>query len=114
MFGNPKNEAALHILPLMGNEAYKYYYNNAYSPLKCSVVYLKRKIRVNVEFDNDTVKYLGVWMNPGDLNGMYNVAVEPCTALYDNPVNAEKANVGSYVKAKEEIKFALKLTYNEE
>ncbi len=108
--GNPDKNAP-HILPDIGNKHYKYYYNQSLSPLKCGMVYPKSQTEVTVEFDNDTVKYLGFWVNPGDLNGMYNLAVEPCTALFDDPINAEKANAASYIKANSETTFTLKIYY---
>lgn len=108
--GNPDKNAP-HILPDIGNKHYKYYYNQSLSPLKCGMVYPKSQTEVTVEFDNDTVKYLGFWVNPGDLNGMYNLAVEPCTALFDDPINAEKANAASYIKAHSKAEFTLKMYY---
>ncbi len=111
--GNPDKDAP-HILPDEGNKHYKYYYNKAKSPLKCGMVYPESCAEVTVEFDNDTVKYLGFWVNPGDLNGMYNLAVEPCTALFDNPVNAEKANAASYIKTQQKVEFTLKMSYKKE
>ncbi len=79
--------------------------------MKCGIVYPESKIEVTVEFDNNIVKYLGLWVNPGDLNGMYNLAVEPCTALYDNPINAQKANAASYIKSHDKVGFTLKMSH---
>lgn len=108
--GNPCEETA-HILPPRGNPCYKFYYTKEKSPLRCGVVYPQSKREVTVEFDNDVVKYFGIWMNPGSLNGMYTLAIEPCTALYDSPVNAEKANAASYIKAGEKVEFTFKMSY---
>lgn len=108
--GNP-DKSKPNVMPDTGNKHYKYYYNQSISPLKCGMVYPESNTEVTVEFDNDTVKYLGFWVNPGDLNGMYNLAVEPCTALFDSPINAEKANAASYIKANSEITFTLKMYY---
>ena len=102
-----------HVLPEIGNKKYKIYYTEEKTPLKCGIVYPKSKIEVAVEFDNDIVKYLGLWVNPGDLNGMYTMAVEPCTALYDSPVNAEKANAASYIKARDKVEFTMKMSYKQ-
>lgn len=113
MFGNTEpGEKALH-LPDVGNKQYKFYYTEAKPPIKCGVVYPKSKLQINVEFDNDIVKYFGLWVNPGDLNGMYNIALEPCTALYDNPVNAEKVGACSYIPAHKTVEFTLKMKFEE-
>ena len=106
-----RNEQTAHILPKRGNKKYKIYYAEEKFPLKCGIVYPESKIEVTVEFDNNIVKYLGLWVNPGDLNGMYNLAVEPCTALYDNPINAQKANAASYIKSHDKVEFTLKMSH---
>lgn len=110
--GNP-DKSSPHILPPResGIKHYKYYYNEENSPLICGMVYPKCGRKITMKFNNDIVKYLGFWVNPGDLNGMYNLAVEPCTAPFDSPVKAEKVNAASYIKAKGKIEFILKLSY---
>ncbi len=110
--GNPDKNAP-HILPPKknANKHYKYYYNESKAPLICGMTYPNSNRKISVEFDNDTVKYLGFWVNPGDLNGMYNLAVEPCTAPFDDPIHAEKVNAASYIKAHGKAEFLLKLSY---
>lgn len=113
MFGAPKSDKTAHILQQKGNKHYKFYYTQAKPPIKCGIVYPESKKKILVEFDNEIIKYLGLWMNPGDFNGMYNFALEPCSALYDNPVNAKQGNAASYIKAGEIIDFTLKIGYEE-
>ncbi len=108
--GNPTGD--VHYLPNIGNKNYKFYYTNTVSPLKCGVVYPKSKKEVNVELNNSVIKYFGVWVNPGDLNNMYNIALEPCSAPYDSPENAQNKNVCSYLQPKEKVEFTLKMSYN--
>ena len=110
--GNPDKNAP-HRLPARGSKEYKYYYSEARAPLICGIAYPKNGTEVTVKFDNDTVKYLGFWINPGDLNGMYTIAVEPCTALYDSPVMAEKVNATSCIKAYQKVDFTLKMSYKQ-
>ena len=109
VIGEPSGN--VRFLPDLGNKNYKFYYTNTVSPLKCGVVYPKSNIEVTVEFDNDVIKYFGVWVNPGDLNRMYNIAIEPCSAPYDSPIRAQKENVCSYIMPKEKIEFTLKMSY---
>ncbi len=109
MSGNPTGD--MRFLPDFGNKCYKFYYTNTVTPLRCGVVYPKSKIEVSVEFDNDVIKYFGVWVNPGDINEMYNIAIEPCSAPYDSPVNAEKENVCSYLMPNDKVEFTLKMSY---
>ena len=67
----------------------------------------------DIVFDNDTVKYLGLWFNPGDLNGMYNLAIEPCSAPYDTPLKANAAQKGSFIEANSSVRFSLKIIFDE-
>ncbi len=114
MFGMPEFVEKAHILPERGAiKQYKYYYTEAKGPVKCGVAYPNSKVQIALEFDSDVVKYLGLWVNPGDLNGMYNIALEPCTALYDDPINAEKANASSVIKSGETVEFTLKINCKE-
>lgn len=110
MYGTTEREEILHILPKKGPREYKFYYKNACTPLQTGVVYPESGVTANITFDNDIVRYLGLWVNPGDLNGMYNLALEPCTALYDNPVNAEAAGAASYIKAHDTVTFTMQFT----
>lgn len=91
---------------------YKYYHTQAKVPMKCGVFYPTRKLRVSVEFEGDAVRYFGAWVNRGGLNDMYNIALEPCTALYDDPVNAEKGNAQSVLNAGQLVEFTMKLSYD--
>ena len=91
-------------------ESYKYYITEAFSPLVCGIDY-GNKEKVIISFEGDIVRWLGVWMNNGSLKGMYNIALEPCTAPYDSPVNAEKENVGSVIESKGVVRFAMHLKY---
>lgn len=111
MFGNPESESTAHMLPDIGNKNYKFYFTKSLPNLKCGIIYPKSKMEVKVESSNDVIKYLGVWINPGDLNDMYNIALEPCSAPYDSPENAQKENVCSYISPKGKIEFSLKISY---
>lgn len=112
MFGSPESESTAHILPHPVYKNYKFYYTEPIKNLKCGVVYPQSQMQVNLEVDNDVIKYLGIWVNPGDLNNMYNIALEPCSAPYDSPINAQKENVCSFIAPKDGIEFTLKISYN--
>ena len=106
MFGNRKEK--LNILCENGaDKEWKYYYNKALIPLSCSVRYPLSRYTISVNCDSEIIKYLGVWMNPGDLNDMYNIALEPCSALYDSPLKSKETC--SYIKANETVEFVLRI-----
>ena len=116
-FGNPPAMEKAHILEKYGtNKEYKYYYDNAKIPMECSVCYPRTCHKINFSFEGDVVRYLGIWMNPGDLNGMYNLAIEPCTAPYDTPIKALEKGKGSYILPRAKVEFILRIKgeyYNE-
>ena len=111
MFGTPKHRPNV-LCEKGADKEWKYYYSKPLTPLSCSVNYPHSRRRVSVKSDSEAIKYLGVWMNPGDLNGMYNVALEPCTAMYDSPEKA--GETCSYIKANDTVEFALKIGINGE
>ncbi|MBR2861015.1 MAG: hypothetical protein IKB86_04175 [Clostridia bacterium] len=94
------------------NKQWKFYYIGAITPFECAIKYPLSKKRVNISFDNQVIKYLGLWMNEGFLNGMYNVAVEPCSALYDAPNKAKETC--SFIPAGDKIEFTLKINIEKE
>lgn len=109
-FGNPPDMEYANILQKCGeNKEYKYYYDYPQVPMECFVAYPKMCKKIEFSFEGDAVKYLGIWMNPGDLNGMYNLAIEPCTAPYDNPEKAEEKGKGSYIDPYGSVEFVLKI-----
>lgn len=74
--------------PEKGN-AYKFYFTDRLpgGTLSYSRPDIGKSVAVRV--DSDKVPYLGIWMNNGCFKGMYNAALEPCTAPFDNPKKAK-------------------------
>ncbi len=107
MFGRPKFSPNV-MCEFNSDKEWKYYYKGAITPLVCTVNYPESNYRLTLSSDSEIIKYLGVWINPGDLNGMYNLALEPCSALYDSPQKA--GDTCSYIKANSYIEFTLKIT----
>lgn len=105
MFGSP--EGSPEVLCEGGKKQWKYYYSKAVSPLDCAIEY-PSGYSISVKSDSDILKYLGAWLNPCDLNGMCNVALEPCTALYDDPIRAKYTC--SYIKPQQEIEFEMNIS----
>ena len=109
-FGQPLSRESAHVLPALGATGeYKFYYDDARAPMWCRVHY-PSGMRVNFAFEGDAVRYLALWFNPGQLNGMYNLAVEPCTAPYDDPLRADAAGKAFVLPANGEGRFTLKIT----
>lgn len=68
--------------------AYKFYFTEKMPT--GTLTYTRPDINktVAVTVDNEKLPYLGVWINNGRFKGMYNAALEPCTAPFDNPEKA--------------------------
>lgn len=64
-------------------------------------------------YPESIVKYLGVWINNGSFKGIYNIALEPCTAPYDRPDTAEAAGVGSSLPPRGFVTFRLTIRLTE-
>jgi hypothetical protein len=76
----------------------KYYFNNRLKDGWCQLIYPENKNNLKVSFPVDTVPYLGVLMNEGGWDGLYNIIIEPCTICYDRPDVAKKYGQVSLVK----------------
>ena len=112
VLGNPPPKDVINIYKLSDiKDEYKYYHTKEKTPVKCGILYPKSKVKISVDFEGKAVKYFGAWVNRGLVNGQYNIAIEPCTALFDSPVNAKKANKESVLKPKETVEFTMKLSY---
>ncbi len=69
--------------------AYKFYYTDPIKDDGFAVRYPNGR-RLTVSYDRNTVPYLGVWLNNGEFQDIYNIAPEPCTAPFDAPDRAER------------------------
>lgn len=50
----------------------------------CGVECLLTGEKMTYKCDNDMVPYLGIWKTQGGYRGDYNIALEPCTGVYDD------------------------------
>lgn len=77
----------------------KYYFNNRLTDGWCELKYPDNKNKLKVSFSAGTVPYLGILMNEGGWDGLYNIIIEPCTVCYDRPDVAKKYGQVSKVEA---------------
>ena len=109
MFGKAPEEMNILGEYSPAGESYKYYYNDENNALECGIVYPEWKKQLMLSFDGKAVKYLGIWMNSGSFKKMYNIALEPCTAPFDSPVNALRDGKSSVIPPKGSVSFTVKL-----
>ncbi len=89
---------------------YKYYYLEQNFAGWCGYRYNTTGKQLMLHYSAPVVPYLGVWLNNGGFKGMYNIALEPCTAPFDRPDAAEKAGCASMIPAHGSISFSLQFS----
>lgn len=77
----------------------KYYFENKLNDGWCEIQYPDQVNTLKVSFSSDTVPYLGLLMNEGGWDNLYNIIVEPCTVCYDRPDKAKEHGQLSEVAA---------------
>ncbi|MCA0971524.1 DUF5107 domain-containing protein [Halobacillus litoralis] len=77
----------------------KFYFKDRLQEGWCSMVQPHVGRRLTYRFPVDQVPYLGVWKTRGGYRGEYNVALEPCTGIYDDVYVAEKIKKCSSIPA---------------
>ena len=112
MFGAPPGDGRLgRIGPFRADgESYKYYYKTSKAPMRCGIRYPDGGL-LTVSFEGDFVRWLGVWMNNGSFKEMYNIALEPCAAPYDSPVNA--GGEGAILPPHGSASFVMRISWEE-
>ncbi len=81
--------------------AYKYYLCGKKTANQCGYFNPVLDKTVMLSYNGKAMPYLGIWMNNGKFKEMYNVAIEPCSAPYDSPVNAKDKGYEFLIKAGE-------------
>ncbi len=77
----------------------KYYFNNKLKDGWCKLQYPDHKNKLKISFPVGTVPYLGILMNEGGWDDLYNIIIEPCTVCYDRPDVAKKYGQVSKIEA---------------
>lgn len=93
-------------------ESYKYYFTNTALQGYCGYRYGDGKALI-LRYPPQIIKYLGIWINNGSFKGMYNIALEPCTAPYDSPAAAQSAGCGCFLKPHGSVRFELSINLEE-
>lgn len=101
---------------LMGFEngvgaAYKFYYLEKMKEGYFGVRYADGR-RLIFRFDEQKLPYLGVWLNNGEFQGIYNVAPEPCTIPFDAPHKAASKGYFWQIAAREKFEFDIHISIN--
>jgi hypothetical protein len=68
----------------------KYYFRDKLTDGWCELIYPGNKNKLRISFPARQVPYLGILMNEGGWDDLYNIIIEPCTVCYDRPDVAKK------------------------
>lgn len=89
--------------------AYKFYYLEPMAEGAFSLQYADGS-SLSFAFDREKLPYLGVWLNNGEFQGIYNVAPEPCSAPFDAPDKAAKRGYGTVIPPRGEYAVTMIIT----
>ena len=89
--------------------AYKFYYLDRMKEGFFGVRYPDDK-ELLFRFDETKLPYLGVWINNGEFQGIYNLAPEPCSTPFDSPERAAQKGYGSKIPAKSVFEFEMEIS----
>lgn len=88
----------------------KYYFKDKLESGWCVLKYPETKNILKISFSTDVIPYLGILMNEGGWDNLYNIIIEPCTVSYDRPDIAKKYGQVSILKAQGYYKWYITLT----
>ena len=88
----------------------KYYFKNRLKEGWCELEYPGNKNKLKVSFPAGTVPHLGILMNEGGWDNLYNIIIEPCTVCYDRPDLAKEYGQVSKVGALGIYKWHVEIT----
>lgn len=89
--------------------AYKFYYLEPMNEGYFGVRYTNGR-ELLFCFDKTKLPYLGVWLNNGEFQGIYNLAPEPCTAPFDAPDKAAQKGYSSQIPANSDFRFRIEIS----
>lgn len=88
----------------------KFYFTQPNTAGWCGIEHTDTGEKLIYTYDADKVPYLGVWKTQGGYRGDYNLALEPCTGVYDDLYMASKIRRVAVVEPKGTYEWTFKMT----
>ena len=88
----------------------KFYFTQPNTAGWCGIEHTDTGEKLIYTYDADKVPYLGVWKTQGGYRGDYNLALEPCTGVYDDLYLASKIRRVAVVGPKGTYEWTFKMT----
>lgn len=96
--------------PVSAQNCEKFYFTAPNTAGWCGIEHADTGEQFIYEYPADKVPYLGVWKTQGGYRGDYNIALEPCTGVYDDIYVAHKIRRASAIPPHGKYTWTLKMT----
>lgn len=96
--------------PVSAQNCEKFYFTSPNTAGWCGVEHTDTGEQLIYEYPADKVPYLGVWKTQGGYRGDYNIALEPCTGVYDDLYMADKIRRAAVIPPHGKYTWTLKMT----
>lgn len=96
--------------PVTAQNCEKFYFTAPNTAGWCGVEHTDTNEQLIYEYPADKVPYLGVWKTQGGYRGDYNIALEPCTGVYDDLYVADKIRRAAVIPPHGKYTWTLKMT----
>lgn len=88
--------------------SYKFYFDEKTPEGWFTCKYKSDGVTFTLQYPEDKIPYMGIWINEGSFKGLHNIAPEPCTGAFDRLDAARLHNKNSILRAKEQFCWFLK------
>ncbi len=99
--------------PRTARNCEKFYFTDKNTAGWCGIEHTDTGEKLIYSYDADKVPYLGVWKTQGGYRGDYNIALEPCTGVYDDLYVAHKIRRAAVIAPKGRYEWQFKMTVKE-
>ena len=96
--------------PVSAKNCEKFYFTSPNVAGWCGIEHTDSHEQLIYTYPADKVPYLGVWKTQGGYRGDYNIALEPCTGVYDDLYVANKIRRVAILAPKAKLEWTLKMT----
>ncbi len=100
--------------PITDQSCEKFYFTAPNTRGWCGIYHADNGDSLTYHYDADKVPYLGVWKTQGGYRGDYNIALEPCTGIYDDLYVAHKIRRAAVCEAKGKYEWNFTMSIGQE
>ncbi|MBP5617432.1 MAG: DUF5107 domain-containing protein [Elusimicrobiaceae bacterium] len=96
--------------PVSAHNCEKFYFTSPNTAGWCGIEHTDTHEQLIYTYSAQEVPYLGVWKTQGGYRGDYNIALEPCTGIYDDLYVAHKIRRAAKIAPRAKRAWNLKMT----